>query len=272
MNWTRPALWFWWGVLAAAVAISVKGNVQHAAAVSPAEYRFMAKLVAGSLPVALFVMIEGVALGTLGGAHGTARKLGLGLTLALAAVVFSMSYVGLLNCVEHMNLTGLVWLERALAVTPDLLMVAATAYLMSLRGVVKRAGDDRPVTAFARLRAAAVARAEAALAVPETVTPEPVTVPMPDPVPVHAPAAAPVRARPVPVPMPDSVTDPFTAEARALIKRTGKRTPVEQVAAVLAALDDEKPVAVISSELSMGERTVREIRDARRPHLVESVG
>lgn len=167
MNWNRAALVFWWIVLAAAVAVSVKGNVQHAAAVASFEYRFMAELVAGGLPIALFVMIEGVALGSLGGAHGNARKLGLALTAALAMVVFSMSYVGLLNCIQHMGLTGLVWLERALALCPDLLMIAATAYLMSLRGVAAKVEKSSTESRWRRLADAATRRAEAALAISE---------------------------------------------------------------------------------------------------------
>lgn len=68
-----------------------------------------------------------------------------------------------------------------------------------------------------------------------------------------------------------SVTDPFTTEAHDILKRTGKRTPAATVAAVLRRLDEPgAKVSVIAAELGMGERTVREIRDARRPHLVQA--
>lgn len=58
--------------------------------------------------------------------------------------------------------------------------------------------------------------------------------------------------------------DDHMVEARELIARTGKRSDTVTVAEVLRRLDAEVPVAQISSELGMGERTIRQIRDARR--------
>ncbi|ORV04620.1 hypothetical protein AWC04_08485 [Mycolicibacterium fallax] len=59
------------------------------------------------------------------------------------------------------------------------------------------------------------------------------------------------------------MTDEHLTEARALLKRTGKRTPAATVAEVLRQLDDDTPVLAIASTLGMGERTVRQIRDSR---------
>lgn len=58
--------------------------------------------------------------------------------------------------------------------------------------------------------------------------------------------------------------DDHMTEARELIGRTGKRSDPATVAEVLRRLDADVPVAQISSELGMGERTIRQIRDARQ--------
>lgn len=58
--------------------------------------------------------------------------------------------------------------------------------------------------------------------------------------------------------------DGHMTEARELIGRTGKRSDPATVAEVLRRLDADVPVAQISSELGMGERTIRQIRDARQ--------
>ena len=76
-------------------------------------------------------------------------------------------------------------------------------------------------------------------------------------------------ARPMPevAHEPVPVHDRHMTEARALIERTGKRSDAVTVAAVLRHLDAETPVAQISSELGMGERTIRQIRDSREPQF-----
>lgn len=91
------------------------------------------------------------------------------------------------------------------------------------------------------------------------------------------------RAQAVTEPMPETAPDfgrsvngsvtefEYATEARDILERTGKRTPIEAVVAVLERLDEpDAKVSVIASELAMGERTVRGIRDARRPHLVQT--
>lgn len=121
--------------------------------------------------------------------------------------------------------------------------------------------------------------------------PDQTTVPTNDrlPEPVNGNVPAFERALPGPVNGNDAVTDrapertlpdftnehnsydPFTTEAHDILKRTGKRTPAATVAVVLRQLDSpDAKVSVIAAELGMGERTVREIRDARRPHLVQA--
>ncbi|MDO3055627.1 Uncharacterised protein [Mycobacteroides abscessus subsp. massiliense] len=168
MNWNRWAKVFWTVMLAIAVGVSVKGNVHHAAAVAPDSYRFLAELVAGGLPVALFLMIEGIAIGELGGAHGKVKRTGLVLTAALGMIVLAVSYTALLSIVNHANLTGIVWLNRGLAVVPDLLMIASTLYLMSLRGVGVKVEKSSSTGRWSRLAEAATRRLETKLEVPET--------------------------------------------------------------------------------------------------------
>ena len=73
-------------------------------------------------------------------------------------------------------------------------------------------------------------------------------------------------------PMPDPVNghDRHLTEARSLIERTGKRSDPVTVAEVLRHLDADTPVAQISAELGMGERTIRQIRDSRQPEFANA--
>ncbi|BBZ00526.1 hypothetical protein [Mycolicibacterium fallax] len=92
----------------------------------------------------------------------------------------------------------------------------------------------------------------------------------------HAVEAVNGHARPVPesvnVAVHESVNghDRHLIEARALLARTGKRTPAENVAQVLQMLDDEQPILTIAASLGMGERTVRQIRDSRQPEFANA--
>lgn len=168
-GWRRTAKIFWWLVLIIATAVSVKGNIMHADAVSAPEFAGLARILGGGSPIALLLMIEGVELGLLARAHGTARLVGLALVVPLAAVVFATSYAGLLFVVDASGLAGVPILRYSLAAVPDLLMIAATVYLLALRAPERPAASSPKSSAtppWRRIAEAAAARAEAALAVP----------------------------------------------------------------------------------------------------------
>lgn len=260
-SWRRAAVTFWWVVLVLAVAVSAYGNVRHAEMVAPQEHLTVARWIAGALPLGLLIMVEGIALGTRGGAHGRPRLVGLSIIVPLAVIVLASSYVGLLSLVTATELftASVAPLNYGLAAVPDLLMVAATVYVMSLRSGAKptarvtspgrwsRIGDNlmsraERLTEVREPQVTAVghaARADEPQA-PAQVNRAPLAHTGQDARPTaHRDAAQPARPAtqaPEPVQRPTPTEDHRIAAQRLV---DGKRAtqPVETVANVLAAAD-----------------------------------
>lgn len=156
---------FWLLLMIVFVGVSVVGNVVHADAVASEEYRTIARWIAGGLPVALLAMVEGVGIGTRGGASGRARTVSLGITVVLAVIVFAGSYWGLLFVCQRTELFhGLAY---GVAGVPDLMMLAATIHLVSMRGT-DTTTETTTESSWSRLREAAVGNLETRLTTPKT--------------------------------------------------------------------------------------------------------
>ncbi|UBV14974.1 hypothetical protein [Mycolicibacterium fortuitum] len=170
------------------------------------------------------------------------------------------------------------------AALPDVLMLIAATVLLSHRWRATRSAPtdaQRSPSRLQRLRDKALDRVEASLDKPANphvnAVPEAVNAPLNAAEAVnhngHSTVTPPDWARsvtavptePVTEAVNASATDRHVHEARELLDRTGKRVAIETLAAALAALDAETPIKTISRELGMGERTLREVRDARRP-------
>lgn len=156
---------FWLLLMIVFVGVSVVGNVVHADAVASEEYRTIARWIAGGLPVALLAMVEGVGIGTRGGASGRARTVSLGITVILAVIVFAGSYWGLLFVCQRTELFhGLAY---GVAGVPDLMMLAATIHLVSMRST-DTTTETPTESSWSRLREAAVGNLETRLTTPKT--------------------------------------------------------------------------------------------------------
>ena len=130
----RTAIVFWWALLAASVAVSSYGNARHAEmVVADPDMLGFARTVAGALPVVLLLMVEGIALGVRAGVDGWQRRAATVVVGALSIIVLASSYVGLYSLVVSSGLFDATVLNLGLAAVPDLLMVSATTYVMSLR-------------------------------------------------------------------------------------------------------------------------------------------
>lgn len=163
-SWRRSAVVFWWLVLAASVAVSSYGNIRHAGMVVPADMLDVGRWIAGSLPVVLLVMVEGIALGIRGGVAGWQRHMATVFVGALGVVVLASSYVGLYSLVTATELFTVDVLNVGLAGVPDLLMIASTVYVMSLRRPADTAERVPSPSAWARIGGNLVARVEQATA------------------------------------------------------------------------------------------------------------
>lgn len=207
-------------------------------------------------------------------------------TLVVAGFVTMLigSYIGILGVTQD-ALPTYGKLNYAVAAFPDAFMLIAATVLMAhrwkkVRGAVATDSDRQP-NRLQRLTTKAFDRVESALDKPATPQVNAVTEPVHAPVNAadavshngHSPHPVPDWARsvntlptvPTPEPVNAAATDRHVHEALELLDRTGKRVAVETLAAALAALDEGKPIKTISRELGMGERTLREVRDARLP-------
>ena len=163
----RLATGYWWLALAMSVAVSSYGNIRHATGVAPADHMTEAQWIAGSLPVVLLVLVEGIAIGVRAGIAGWQRWMATGFVAILAAVVLASSYVGLLSLVRSTELfAGADALNLGLAAVPDLLMVAATVYVMTLRSPADGEAATQSSTAWSRIGGNLLARVEQASAPP----------------------------------------------------------------------------------------------------------
>lgn len=165
-GWHWAAVIYWWLLLTLSVVVSSYGNVRHAETVVPPEYLTEGRWIAGSLPVVLLLMVEGIAFGVRAGVAGWQRHMATVFVALLGVVVLASSYVGLLSLVQATNLfTGrAAALNVGLAAVPDLLMIAATVYVMSLRRPAEATGPAKPAGAWSRIGGNLVARVEAATA------------------------------------------------------------------------------------------------------------
>jgi hypothetical protein len=166
-GWRRAARAYWWATLALSVFVSAYGNIRHAEAVAPAHYLGEARVFAGSLPVVLLLMVEGIAIGVRGGIAGWRRTMATVFVAVLAVVVLASSYIGLLSVVESMGLFQADVLNYGLAGVPDLLMIAATVYVMALREPESGAESaEKAPGRISRMTGLALDRVETKLAAP----------------------------------------------------------------------------------------------------------
>ncbi|HNP58619.1 MAG TPA: hypothetical protein PK331_16650 [Gordonia sp. (in: high G+C Gram-positive bacteria)] len=164
-GWHRVASWYWWAILALSVVVSSYGNVRHAELIAPAEVLTEAKWIGGALPVTLLLMVEGIAFGVRSGVAGWQRTLATVIVGSLGAVVLASSYIGLLSVVELTELfAGGTWfLNLGLAAVPDLLMIASTVYVMSLRRPAEaEVSEDRQPSRWSRIAGNLLDRVESA--------------------------------------------------------------------------------------------------------------
>lgn len=209
-GWRMSALTFWWSILAAAVVVSSIGNIVRAFATAPEGWQTVAAWIGGGLPVTLMLLIEGIAIAERGGASGRARIVGLTILIPLLGIVLGNSYIGLLVVAEKTgHLEGhpvAVGFGYGLTAVPDMLMVAATAYLMAFRSrVVKTTSTGR----WSRIGGALGDRVEGFIAPKPTPSPTPVTPSAPTT--VWAPSWEPEPTQadtPVTTPAPTSPTPP----------------------------------------------------------------
>ncbi|WP_154677635.1 hypothetical protein [Mycolicibacter icosiumassiliensis] len=294
---------FWLLLMTVFVAVSVVGNVVHADAVASDEYRSIARWIAGGLPVALLAMVEGVGIGTRGGASGRARTVSLGITVVLAGIVFAASYWGLLFVCQR---TGLFHgLSYAVAGVPDLMMLAATIHLVSMRSS-DTTTETSTESSWSRLREAAVGNLETRLTTSKPSTSnstsssaEPswtpnggsisTSVEPPRVTPPPSTAPAPSSVTPTPTESKPSVTEPMSQAVEAFLP-IGEWMVVEEVVARKTAAELAAIVEGIARGLSdnaiktsgLGSAsTAEKVRAAwnryqrlhgERPHLVTASG
>ncbi|WP_287004261.1 MULTISPECIES: helix-turn-helix domain-containing protein [Gordonia] len=227
----RLATGYWWLALAMSVAVSSYGNIRHATGVAPADHMTEAQWIAGSLPVVLLVLVEGIAIGVRAGIAGWQRWMATGFVAILAAVVLASSYVGLLSLVRSTELfAGADALNLGLAAVPDLLMVAATVYVMTLRSPADGEAATQSSTAWSRIGGNLLARVEQASAPPTGSVDQPLDPPSNSAATIQATSA-------------DDLDEGVAADAPTT-PATGSSVPVDEPAASGGELSVSTPTSV----------------------------
>ena len=247
---------FWWSLLAASAAVSSYGNARHAEmVVADPDMLGFARTVAGALPVVLLLMVEGIALGVRAGVDGWQRRAATVVVGALSIIVLASSYVGLYSLVVSSGLFDATVLNLGLAAVPDLLMVSATVYVMSLR----RPAATTTTTVQPPVGEATNHPATGWLAEPPVVVDAPVpTVEVADPVVASPVAAAEPSEVDRPVAVDDHQEEPLVSEVVVDSITHPATTTTNQPPAVV---DDHHP------DQPVGDRVGEAVVDlARRVH------
>lgn len=275
----KLAHWLSWLFLVLGTLVSAYLNSVHAARVGDAAaYHVAAPLIALLMGLYAEVILLSTYPRIVRWTAGIATTSGF--LFAMAS-----SYVSILAVARADMANAYAWMQAGTAALPDAVMILAVTVLVAHRWRSTRStpatDSDRQPNRFRRLTTKAFDRIESKLDKPATpqvndvnaAPTEPVNVPEAVshnghgrlPVPDWARSVNTLPERPTPEPVNAAATDRHMHEAQELLDRTGKRVAVETLAQALAALDDGTPIKTISRELGMGERTLREVRDARLP-------
>lgn len=229
---TARARHIWATILAAAVAVSVAGNVGHAWLTAPSALRIPAAIAAALPPLALLAVTEGLMRSTATADRRWVWRAGVAGAVLIAALAFTLSFAALHDLAVLLGQPAAV--AAGWPLLADALIAVASMMLLA----------HRPATAPAVTPVATPAPA-----------PAPITEPSPAPAPPATVATAltcgdadavPVPAGEDPVPVAGVDAD-AVAVATGLVERGVVRADVDAVARAVAGLmagDSRRSVAV----------------------------
>lgn len=245
---------FFWTWLAGATAVSLCGNVTHAALTASEGTRWLAASVAAVPPTVLLASVHGIAVLAKTSASGRVYRAAVAATTALALGAFLLSFVALrdLAVIAHIP-RGLAFV---LPLVIDLAIGVATLALVAVgdkptRRVPQRAAQpqvSKGSTIPSAPRPTISAAPSAAPSAPRTVSSDAPNASRPAPSP--APQVTPDAAAPAPE---------VTALAEKIVGSKAVRQPVATVVRILELSAEESRKNVISERLGVHHSVVSKV-------------
>lgn len=260
---------FFWSWLAGATAVSLAGNVIHAAITATTGTRWLAAAVAAVPPTVLLASVHGIAVLAKTSASGRVYRAAVAATTALAVGAFLLSFVAL------RDLAMLAHIPRQLAfVLPlviDLAIGVATLALVAvgdkpMRRVTQRTASpqvSKPFATSTAPRPTSSTASNPAPTAPRTTTPAAPTASRP------APSNAPQGSPSAPSPAPETV-----ALAERIVESKAVRQPVAVVARILAMSETEPRKNVLADRAGVHHSVVSKVlaeAEAQRRHGLQAV-
>lgn len=246
----RRATRFFWSWLAGATAVSLAGNVVHAALTASPSTRWLAAAVAAVPPTVLLASVHGIAVLAKTSASGRVYRAAVAATSALALGAFLLSFVALRDLAVLAHIPAP--LAFVLPLVIDLAIGVATLALVAV-------GDKPTRRVTPRTASPQVSNHRATSTAPRpTSSTAPVTAP---PAPRTTSPAAPSASR--------------TAPPTALQGGAGAPSPAPEVVALASRIVSSRavrqPVRVITRILEMSETESRKNVIAKRAGVHHSV-
>lgn len=250
----RRATRFFWSWLAGATAVSLIGNVAHAALTASEGTRWLAAAVAAVPPTVLLASVHGIAVLAKTSASGRVYRAAVAATTGLALGAFLLSFVAL------RDLAVIAHIPRQLAfVLPLVIDLAIGVATLALVAV----GDKPPRRVAQRAASPQVSKPPASSSAPRpTTSSAPTAAP---PAPRNVSPAAPATPRPAsPTASQGSPDAPTPAPellrlAERIVSSKAVRQPVSVVSRILAMSETEGRKAVIAERVGVHHSVVTKV-------------
>lgn len=265
----RRATRFFWSWLAGATAVSLAGNVVHAALTASPSTRWLAAAVAAVPPTVLLASVHGIAVLSKTSASGRVYRAAVVATTGLALGAFLLSFVAL------RDLAVLAHIPRQLAfVLPLVIDLAIGVATLALVAV----GDKPTRRVSQRAAQPQVSNHRATPTAPRpTTSSAPVAAP---PAPRTTSPAAPTASRPAPPSAPQGSGDApspapeLVALAERIVESRAVRQPVATVARIIALSETEGRKNIVAERAGVHHSVVSKVlseAETQRRHGLQAV-
>ncbi|UEA22791.1 DUF2637 domain-containing protein [Mycobacteroides abscessus subsp. abscessus] len=265
----RRATRFFWSWLAGATAVSLIGNVAHAALTASEGTRWLAAAVAAVPPTVLLASVHGIAVLAKTSASGRVYRAAVAATSALALGAFLLSFVALRDLAVLAHIPAP--LAFVLPLVIDLAIGVATLALVAVgdkptRRVAQRAAQpqvSKPIAPTPVPRPTPSSAPTAAPVAPRTTSPDAPATPRP------APTTAPQKGTDTPTPAPETV-----ALAERIVSSKAVRQDVSVVSRILELSESESRKNVIADRVGVHHSVITKVLEAaetQRRHGLQAV-
>ncbi|SKO40600.1 DUF2637 domain-containing protein [Mycobacteroides abscessus] len=251
------AVRFFWAWLAGATAVSLVGNVAHAALTASESTRWLAAAVAAVPPTVLLASVHGIAVLAKTSASGRVYRAAVAATTALALGAFLLSFVALRDLAMLAHIPAP--LAFVLPLVIDLAIGVATLALVAV-------GDKPTRRATQRAAQPQVSNHRAPTPAPRPTTPTATSTAPVAPRPPStgapnttrtAPTTAPQNGADAPAPAPELI-----ALAERIVSNGSTRQDVRVVARILTLAESEPRKAVIERQLGVHHSVITKVLEA----------